>query len=55
MKYLTLKEVAMMFGVNPYSVKRWVESGMLQAIKINGRLYIEPQKFNEFVNAHKTR
>ena len=55
MKFLTKKEIAGMFNVNPYSVQRWIENGQLKAVKINGRLYIDPREFDRFLKANTTR
>lgn len=55
MKFLSLSDVAKIFGINRYSVKRWVDAGLLPAIKINGRLYIEPKDLDTFIKAHKMR
>lgn len=55
MKYLNIKDVAEIFGVNRYSVKRWIEAGMIPAIKINGRLYIDSQDVATFIQNHEVR
>jgi excisionase family DNA binding protein len=39
-KFISVKETAVLLGVKPLTVYRWVESGKLQAIKIGGTIRV---------------
>lgn len=54
-KFYTTEEVAGMLKVKPESVRRYVRSGRLRAIKLGGKfIRIDHQDFEEFVENLKT-
>lgn len=38
--YLSTRQVAMLFGVKPYTIRQWIKDGKLTAVNINSRLKI---------------
>ncbi len=49
MRLLKIAEVAHNTGVSDRSVHRWIESGMLRAVKIGGSTRIKEEDLAEFV------
>ena len=52
---LSVGEVAKELGCSYDTVSRWVASGTLPAIKVNGFLRIAIRDLNAFMESHKTR
>ena len=54
-KFYTTEEVAGMLKVKPESVRRYVRSGRLRAVKLGGKfIRIDHQDFEEFIDKLKT-
>ncbi len=49
---LTIREIAERLKVHPQTVYRWIYTGKLEAIKINGILRVEEEAYNRFVGKH---
>lgn len=41
-RFLTVEEVADMFGVHPVTVRRWIEAGHIQAVRPGRRAFRIP-------------
>jgi excisionase family DNA binding protein len=50
-RLLTLLEVAAACRVSPHTVRSWVKSGKLKAVKISRRLLFHPDEVKRFVEA----
>jgi excisionase family DNA binding protein len=48
---LTPAEAAAKLAVSPSSVRRWARSGALRAVRVGGRVRIEPSELDRFVRA----
>lgn len=52
--YYTIEEVAEMLKVNPESVRRWVRSKQLPAIKLGGKyIRVEASDLSRFISKSK--
>ena len=52
--YYTIEEIANMLKVNPESVRRWVRSGKMKAIKLGGKyIRVEATNLDDFINRSK--
>jgi len=54
LNYYTIEEVAEMLKVNPESVRRWVRSKQLPAIKLGGKyIRVEAGDLDRFISKSK--
>jgi len=53
-KYLTVGQVAEQLDVHPNTVRRWLESGKLQAYRMGGRILVLRQDVDEFIQPKET-
>jgi len=47
---LTVRDIAEKLKVTPQTVYRWIYSGKLEAIKINGVLRVEEEAYERFIH-----
>lgn len=51
---ISVKEAAKHADVSTQTVRRWIQSGELPAVKVSARLYrLDPEDLNQFINNHK--
>lgn len=54
-KYLSINQAAEELGVNPFTIRRWIKSGKLAAIRMGAKLWrISPEALAQFLEAGKT-
>jgi excisionase family DNA binding protein len=53
-RFFTIKEIAEQFGVNERTVRRWIASGDLVAIKLNGTVRVSEDDYRTFLALHRT-
>jgi len=51
---LTVKQVAERLQVHPITVRRWIYSGKLRAVRTDGAVRIEESALREFIDNHST-
>ena len=50
-RYLTVQDIADQLQVTEETVRRWIDSGQLKAIKLSGHRYrIHPKDFQDFID-----
>lgn len=49
-KYYSTKQVSEMFDVQPYTVRVWIKSKKLRAIRLGNKLKVEHQELVRFAN-----
>jgi len=49
---LTVKQVAERLQVHPITVRRWIYSGKLRAVRTDGAVRIEESALREFIDKH---
>jgi excisionase family DNA binding protein len=54
-KFYTTKQIASALGVRTISVRRWIEKGRLQAVRLDKEFRILEKDFNKFISDRKTR
>lgn len=54
-KFYTTKQIAVALGVRTISVRRWIEKGKLQAIRLDKEFRILEKDFNNFISERKTK
>lgn len=54
-KFYTTKQIAVALGVRTISVRRWIEKGKLQAIRLDKEFRILEKDFNNFISKRKTK
>lgn len=54
-KFYTTRQIASGLGVKTISVRRWIEKGKLQAIRLDKEYRILEKDFNKFISERKTR
>ena len=52
-KVYSTKELAEMFGRDPETIRRWIKSGYLPAVKIGGSFYIEEETIRQILRGEK--
>ncbi len=52
-KYYNPKEIAELLSVSEKTIRRYIKSGKIKAIKIGSRLKISESNYMEFVNSQK--
>lgn len=53
-KYMSVKEAAEQVGVSTQTVRRWIQSGALPALRISARLYrLDQEDFEKFIQSAK--
>lgn len=51
---ISVKEAAKHASVSTQTVRRWINSGELPAVKVSARLYrLDPEDLTQFINNHK--
>ena len=53
-KYLTVGQVAEQLDVHPNTVRRWLESGKLQAYRMGGCLLVRGRDVDKFIQPKET-
>lgn len=48
-----IKQVALMLGVTPSTIRSWISRKEIQAYKVNNRRYITPQQIADFFSRRK--
>jgi len=51
---LTVRQVAEKLQVHPITVRRWIYSGKLRAVRTDGVVRIEESALKEFIDSHST-
>jgi excisionase family DNA binding protein len=54
LELFTIKQIAEQFGVNERTVRRWIASGDLVAIKLNGTVRVSEDDYRTFLALHRT-
>jgi excisionase family DNA binding protein len=52
--YCTVNEAATMCGVNEFTVRKWIYSGLINATKVGRTLMLEKDKIEKFIAKHST-
>ena len=52
-KYYNLKDIAELLSVSEKTIRRYIQSGKIKAIKIGNRLKISESNYMEFINNQK--
>lgn len=47
--YKSVNETALMFGVKPLTVRRWIKEGKIKAIKVVGSVRIPEEELEKFM------
>jgi excisionase family DNA binding protein len=50
-EYLTIKEIATKFRVNPVTIQRLIYNGELEALKVGGSYRIPTENLEKFIKA----
>jgi excisionase family DNA binding protein len=54
--YLTVQDIAKRLKVTDLTVRRWIESGQLKAVKLGGAIYrIHPKDFEDFLKRQQAQ
>lgn len=54
-QYYSTKDIAIQFQVNVITVRRWIEKGLLSAIKLDKDYRISKEDLNKFIEERKTK
>lgn len=54
-EYLTVKETADLFKVNPLTIRRQIQSGKLKAFKVGWQIKITPEALAEYIKENHVR
>jgi excisionase family DNA binding protein len=46
--FFSTGQVARLFGVKPYTIRKWTKDGQLSAVKINGQLKYRKSEVNRY-------
>lgn len=54
-EYLSTRQIAKMFNVNIITVRRWIDKGLLPAIKLERVLRIKREDFDKFLQSRRIK
>lgn len=50
---VSLKQAEVMLDRSHWTIRNDIQAGRLRAVRINGRIYFEPEELQRFVNMHR--
>lgn len=45
---LSTKQIAKLFGVTPYTIRKWINDDRMKAVRLNGQLKVRRSEVNRY-------